>query len=153
VATEERPLSGGEGFAPVDHTADIALRVWAADLAGLFRQAARGLAGLLTDLRAVTPREEQQLQLEGLDLEELLVSWLGELLYRFESRGFLLPECRALRIEPHGTGVRLTATLAGERRDPARHPPGKAIKAATYHRLQIAPGPSGAYEVTIVFDT
>ncbi|MCK4412415.1 MAG: archease [Candidatus Eisenbacteria sp.] len=153
MTVEERREPGGEGFEPVDHTADVALRIWAADLEGLFRQAALGLVSFLTDPEQVSAVERHELRIEGIDLEELLVAWLGELLYRFETEQFLLADCRRLRIERQGTAYLLEATVHGERFDPRRHPGGTEIKAATYHGLRILPGETGAYEVTVVLDT
>ena len=143
----------GAGFTEIDHTADVGLRVWADDLEALFVQAARGLAALLTDAARVEPRIERAFELRGLDLEELLVAWLGELLYAREAEELLLVDIPELRIRRAADGFALQARARGERRDPARHPLGKPIKAATYHDLRIAPGADGRYVVTIIFDT
>ena len=153
MAASEPEAAGGGGFEPVDHTADLALRIWAPDLEGLFRQAARGMMGLVTEPGAVRPEGQYELTIAGIDLEELLVSWLGELLYRLETEQLLLTECRRLRIERGPGGFRLTATMRGEPFDARRHRLAAEIKAATYHGLRIAPGTEGGYEVTVVFDT
>ena len=142
-----------EGYAAIDHTADRGLRAWGADLEALFRQAALGLAAMLTDPATVRRRHAATIEVSGIDLEELLISWLGEILYRHESDGLLLAGCDELRITPEAGGFRLRARVAGEPRDPARHPAGAPVKAATYHNLRIAPDENGLYEVTIIFDT
>lgn len=142
-----------ESFEEVDHTADLGLRVHAASLEGLFGQAALGLASLLTEPLAVGSSERAEVEIHGLDLEELLVGWLNELLYRFESKRLVLTAFPELRIERVGEGYRLLATGTGGRWDPQRHPPGAPIKAATYHGLKIVPDADGGFEITLIFDT
>ncbi len=140
------------GFELIDHTADLGLRVWADDLAGLFQQAARGMITLLTVPQCATARHAQRIEVRGLDREELLVAWLGEILYRFDAQHMLLIEFEPPRIDADATGWRLTATARGEPWDPARHPIRSAVKAATYHGLRLAPDATGRYATTIIFD-
>ena len=90
----------GEGFEEIDHTADVGLRVWAPGLEGLFRQAALGLAALLTDPAELGARDGMRLEVRGIDLEELLVGWLNELLYRFETERMIAIAFPELSIEP-----------------------------------------------------
>jgi SHS2 domain-containing protein len=142
-----------EGFEEVDHTADLGLRVRAASLEGLFRQAALGLASLLTEPARLDARESVAIEIRGLDLEELLVGWLNELLYRFESGRLVLTAIPELRIERGGEGYRLLATGTGGRWDPQRHPSGAPVKAATYHGLKVVPATDGGFEIVLIFDT
>ena len=142
-----------EGFEEVDHTADLGLRVRAESLEGLLRQAALGLASLLTDPAAVGSSERATIEVRGIDLEELLVAWLNELLYRFESKRLVLTAFPELHIERGGEGYRLLAAGTGGRWDPQHHPPGAPIKAATYHGLKIVPATDGGFEITLIFDT
>ncbi|MBD3236443.1 MAG: hypothetical protein GF330_07055 [Candidatus Eisenbacteria bacterium] len=141
------------GFVTIDHTADVALRVWAPSVERLFVEAARGLLSLLTDPETVTAREGRRLEVSGLDLEELLVAWLNEILYRFESEGLLLAEVTSAELSAGEDDHRFGARCRGERYDPQRHPPGVGVKAATYHNLRIAPDRLGHYDVTLVLDT
>jgi len=145
-------MSEADGYAEIDHTADLGLRVWADTLEGLFHQAARGLADLLTDPATVVPRVERVFELRAIDLEELLVAWLNEILYAWESEDLLLAAIREMSIRRVGDGFALRARAAGETRDPARHPVGEPVKAATYHGLRIVPRADGRYEVTLIFD-
>jgi SHS2 domain-containing protein len=142
-----------EGFEEIDHTADLGLRVRAESLEGLFRQAALGLASLLTDPAAVGSAEQAAIEIRGIDLEELLVGWLNELLYRFESDRLVLTAFSELCIEETAGEYRLRAEATGGRWDPQRHPPGAPVKAATYHALKIVPAADGGFEITVVFDT
>ncbi|NLE76562.1 MAG: archease, partial [Chloroflexi bacterium] len=74
-------------FEETAHTADLALRLQAATLPGLFAAAARGMFSLMADLTPVQPRVKRALEVTGLDAEMLLVEWLNELLYLHEREG------------------------------------------------------------------
>jgi SHS2 domain-containing protein len=118
-----------------DHTADLGLRVEAATREELFAEAARGLTAMIVDDPAsIRPRDRERLSVAGTDPVYLLFDWLNELLYRFESRRMLYREFD-VRIGDSG----LTAELAGEPYDPARHPLQHEVKAITYHRLVLEP--------------
>ncbi len=61
-----------------EHTADVGIRIRAADLKGLFEEAARGLfAILVANLEAVRPVQETPFRLEGDRQDDLLFDWLA----------------------------------------------------------------------------
>jgi SHS2 domain-containing protein len=133
----------------IDHTADLGLRVWGWTLPELYANAAEGMCALFFELPAVEPRERRPITAEGHDREELLVDWLGELLYVAEVEQFLPCRFEILELNPR----RLRAEIAGEPFAPGRHRWRTGIKAATYHDLEITPAPGGGWSVQIVFDT
>ena len=74
----------------LDHTADAGLEVSAASWNDLFLQSAEGFYFLCLDgtaplAPAVSAGKRHELRLEALDLEELVVSWIHELLFLLES--------------------------------------------------------------------
>lgn len=75
---DERPFPG---FKEVPHTADIAIDVFASNLPELFNNAAQGLYHILGIRTGTAEVEKISLEIEELDTETLLVSFLGELLY------------------------------------------------------------------------
>src|SRR3984893_10930299 len=79
----EEACSDGSGmYETFEHTADLGLRVRAADLDTLFVEAARGLfAAVVEDLATVRPERAVQVQVAGDDREYLLFDWLKALLY------------------------------------------------------------------------
>ena len=81
----------------------------------------------------------------------MLVDWLQELLYRFETTGFVAQNAE-LRVasEEEGT-VALEGVLVGEAFDPERHPTKLPIKAVTYHRLAFE-ATEGGYFARVIFD-
>ncbi len=130
-------------FEEIEHTADIAIRVWGRDLAGLFANAAYGLACQLADPAEVERTAEQSVELEAYDAETLLVTWLGELLYLNERDGDVFIDFEM----GHVTPIHLRAVVrGGPAREHRRH-----IKAVTFSELEIVRTGAG-YETTIVFD-
>ena len=116
-----------------EHTADIGIRVRAADLNGLFEDAARGLfAVLMANPEAVRPVQELSFRIEAQRLDDLLHDWLAELLFAFDTRRVLLGE---FRVEV--SGDRLEASARGEPIDLQRHQLDMEIKAITYHELKV----------------
>jgi len=116
-----------------EHTADLGLRVRAADLETLFGEAARGLFSMIvSDLKSVRPVEQVTFELQGEVGELLLFDWLNELLYTYETRHLLLVE-----FEVHLGHSGLRATGKGEAVDPSRHELDHEVKAITYHGLKL----------------
>lgn len=134
-------------YAEIPHTADWALRVWAADLPALFSEAARGMNTLAGAVLAAAPRREVPFETTAPDAESLLVAFLSELVYYAEQEhtGF---DDFTLELSPETDGIFwLRAVLRGARFAELN----KAIKAVTYHGLAIRKTEQG-YETTIVFD-
>ena len=94
-------------FEFVPHTADIAVRLRSRTLGALFEAAAAGFTEALTDLTSVTRATERRIDLAAPDLEQLLVDWLEELLFLFETQGFL-PRETDVTITNQGTTVAMT---------------------------------------------
>jgi SHS2 domain-containing protein len=116
-----------------EHTADLGLRVRAADLDTLFAEAGEALfATLVENPQAVEPRQEVAINLSGDDLEYLFFDWLNRLLSLFETEHLLL--CK-FRVSVGSDG--LTGTAWGEALDRARHELGHEVKAITYHALKV----------------
>jgi len=132
-----------EGFEEVEHTADVAICVWGGDLAELFANAAYGLACQLAELDDVSLEFEHQIALEEPDVETLLVSWLGELLYLSERDKAVFTTFDIHTLEP----TCLEATVRGGPMCEGR----RAIKAVTFSELEIVETERG-YETTVVFD-
>ena len=138
------------GHTFIDHTADVA-----ADLDGrtpgeLFASAARALTDTMTPLDGVRPAIPQSVTIEAATLEDLLVDWLNELLYRFEVQNTLFSQFD-VTIDGAEGRWRLRATAAGEAFDPTRHPSRVLVKSATYHGLHVT-CENGTWRARIVFD-
>ena len=128
----------------IDHTADLALHIWADDLRDLFVTAARGMFSLIVPLDAIKPEHEATIELEALDVETLLVDWLNELLYLVEVQDIAFALVEIERV----SATRLRATVCGCAVPEYLN----YVKAATFHNLAVVETSEG-YETEIVFDT
>jgi SHS2 domain-containing protein len=129
-----------------DHTADIGLRIWAADRPSLYAEAARALFSLVVlKLDAVRPIEQRSFAIAGQQEDYLLFDWLTELLYTFETEHLLFSE---FEVDVDRDGLR--AIARGERLDRARHELDHEVKAITYHGLKVAAAAAGWVAEVIV---
>jgi SHS2 domain-containing protein len=134
-------------YRQIPHTADLAWRLWGKDLPELFENAGRALSATLTDIRSLRRRETRLVNLDSSDREALLVDWLNHLLYLFDIDGFV---GRVFRVGAL-TSEHLEASVRGDIFDAARHPTKTAVKAATFHRLEIVPEADG-WRAMVVLD-
>jgi len=130
------------GHREVEHTADWELEVWAPDMAGLLEEAARGMYELMGVEISEESRCHGQLEIAADDREQLLVSFLEELLFIADSEkvaydGFML------RLQDGSLVARLEGGSFLSR--------SKEIKAVTYHQLKIVETKRGL-KTSIVFD-
>ena len=78
-----------------EHTADLGLRVRAADLDTLFAEAGRGLFSIVVEnLDAVRPLQTRNFEVTGTDREYLLFDWLNELLFVCDTERMVFAELR-----------------------------------------------------------
>jgi SHS2 domain-containing protein len=133
----------GQRFEEIEHTADIAIRVWGRDLAELFANSASGMACQLADPGEAEFTVEQSVELDAYDVETLLVSWLSELLYLGEREECVFYDFDLFEVTPTG----LRATVRGK----AVHEQRRHIKAVTFSDLEIIQTDEG-YETVVVFD-
>ena len=130
-----------------DHTADLGLRVYGSSLAELFENAGFALFDVLTDMARVKPRQTLSFRLQRDNMEELLVEWLGSLLYEFDTGRLLFSQFSVEHID----GLWLAASARGEQFSPGCHEIKTRLKAVTYHGLSIR-RENGLWQATVVID-
>ena len=79
----------GEDFEIVDHTADVGIIAYGADMSQAFASAAKALFSLITELDDVKEVLYRDIELTAPDQESLLVEWLNELIYQFDTENIL----------------------------------------------------------------
>jgi SHS2 domain-containing protein len=136
-----------EAFEIFDHTADIGIIAYGADFEKLFSNAALALFSLITDLESIQEKLHLDLEVRSEDRDGLLVDWLNELIYCFDSRHTLF---NRFDIETL-THTALKATCYGEDFDPNKHKIKIGVKAATYHLLRLDTDESG-YKAQVILD-
>ncbi|NVL90472.1 MAG: archease [Desulfobacterales bacterium] len=131
----------------IEHTADLGFKAYGAGLEELFAHAAEALFETLVSLESIKEREERSIEVEADALDDLMVSWLGELLYLYDTEGLLFKGFQVKQIENN----RLEANVRGEILDLARHEIKTEIKAVTYHQLYVKKI-GGTWEARVIFD-
>jgi len=135
------------GFEVLDISGDVGLKVTGADLKELFADAGKGLYSLITDPQKIEEKKAVRVTLESHSLEGLLVSWLNELIFQFDTYGYIGKGVEIREIE----GNSMDATVTGEDFEPGRHESRLLVKAATYHGLKIEKA-NGLYRADVIFD-
>ena len=114
----------------IEHTADVGIAAEAPTLEAVFEQTALGLFEILGGWDPGAG-EETELRLEPADHGGLLVDWLNELLFVQDTRDIVFTSLRVGKVDESG----LIATI--ETRPRSEQLDGTAVKAATYHRLEV----------------
>jgi SHS2 domain-containing protein len=134
-------------FQIIDHTADVGIIAYGADVKELFSNAALALFSLITEPESIAEKLQRHLEINSEDRDSLLVEWLNELIYLFDAEHILF---HRFDIESLSNN-QLKATCYGEDIDPSKHKIKLGVKAATYHMLKIEKDRNG-YKVQIIFD-
>jgi len=136
-------------FEIIDHTADIGIRVRAADWHGLLRSAAWGMLACMGELRRAAGAAEEQIavRLEAGTRADLLRDWLAEILFYIDQRRWTLVAILELRADER----RLDAVVAFAAFDPEASAMGRELKAVTYHGLRVEQSRDGL-TATVILD-
>jgi SHS2 domain-containing protein len=133
-------------FEELEHTADVRMRISAPDLPSLFSESGFALAKTLYGpYHFETPVNSFSIEAEGKDPEELMVNFLSELLFLFETE-YLVPQKITISIDSSVSG-----TVEGVLFDRAKHAGGIGVKGISYSGMSLAKTDTG-YELIIIFD-
>jgi SHS2 domain-containing protein len=131
----------------IDHTADFGIRVFGADAADLFRNGALALTDMITDAQRVKGTHACHVRVVGNDWQDLMVNWLGELLYLWAGKEMVIQDVAIESICEN----EIEAVARVETYSPQRHVLKNEIKAVTYHQIQVFD--SGAqWQAQVIFD-
>lgn len=119
-----------EPYKILDHEADAGFEVYGHDEGELFQNSVHALFSLITDLEAVHPVVEKQIEIP--DGTESLVIFLNELLYLWDVEKYI-PKI----VEIVKENKKIRGTLKGETFDENRHPILGTVKAVTYHQFSV----------------
>lgn len=132
----------------VDHTADIIVRAIGSTLAEAFAAAGEALFDIITDSAEIEGTESLQFEIESIDLEGLLITFLSELIVIHETQNIVLSGF-SVTIDNHR---RLLCAAKSEPFDPHRHGEGTPVKGISYHELKIERRRDGKHVVEVLFD-
>ena len=147
-----------EKYRLIDHTADIGIEVVGDNLSQLFSNAGYALFDVIADLSLVNSKVSKSLIIKGRDLEELMVNWLGELIYIFATKSIIFKEFNIVelstfkkKLSEEVEWLKLIAEIKGEKYDCKVHVINTVVKAITYHQLKIMKDSSG-WNTRVILD-
>ena len=126
---------------------DVGIRAYGKTIAETFANAGIGMYSLITDISAAGEGTSIAFDVSGDSPEGLLVSYLNELIFRFDTYGFIGRKIDIGDI----SGFSMTVGVHGEEFDLGRHEQRLLIKAATYHNIKVEKTDEG-WMVEVVFD-
>jgi SHS2 domain-containing protein len=132
-----------------EHTADAKFQAYGATLEEAFANAGLAMYSIVVDTEQVKPAFEEQIRVDGSDLNALLYNFLEELLFLFDTKGFLLKEIAKITIEKQEQYV-LTAVARGDLHLDQYAITGE-VKAVTYNEMEVTES-EGTFTVQVVVD-
>ena len=139
----------GFSYAEDGPTADLTVDTWGETLEEVFRQSALALFNAITPIEGISQDETREFEVQGHDLGALLFNFLDELLYLQEVDLIVFS---GFDLEIDREKFTLKAVCHGEPFDLARHTQGIAIKAVTFHMMNIQQTDEG-WKLRVVLDT
>jgi len=134
-------------FSFLDHTADMGIIIRHEDLEGLFETAAAAMMHIMVRPRTMLNPAQKDLLISGLDLPDLMIRWLGEILYLYDAEREIVTDARILTLSRHGLKARIFFTPF----DPSTFEVLCEIKAVTYHQAQVRKK-GDHWEARVIFD-
>ena len=126
-----------KGYEFLEHTADAYIAAYGKDLAESFENAAVAMFDVMTEVEKVSPKVEDEVEVEAEDEYALLYNWLEALLVKSETKGMLYSRFEVSHLGQNTNGFKLAAKFWGEKFDPKKHLQKVSVKAVTYHRMEI----------------
>lgn len=136
-----------ERYEIIPHTADIGIKAYGKDLKELFANAAYGMFDIIADLDGLKSSITVSIKAQAPNREELLVAWLGELLYHFYTKQIIFFDFEIEELTDTRVKAKASGRSVGENRNRLK----TEIKAVTYHELKIE-GKKKRFTATVIFD-
>ena len=150
-------------FKIIEHTADIGIEAYGENLNELFENAAYGMFSIIAYPGKVEEKETAEIKILQPTLEDLLHSWLEELLFRESTEEILFSkfivriyDYAEISLDSLEERFSLIGKAFGEKINPKKHRLKTEIKAATYYQLKIEhytiSDKRSAFKARVIFD-
>lgn len=148
------------GYEYLDHPADVGFTARGATLEECFAAAAEAFNEFGWESGRAEPRKALEVRARAASLEDLMFSWLSELLYLNDGEQWVF---RRFEVVSVAQGVvqdpgqekdgqwEIQAVAHGEKFDETRHRARTYVKAVTYHQLAVRET-AGGWEATVYID-
>lgn len=134
----------------IEHTADIGIKAFGKDLKELFTNAAVGMFSIIAAEHRVQSTEYRafrtfEIRKKADKLEDLLVGWLGELLFLFSTKNIVFNKFNIKELDEKHIKAIVSAV------DTKNYKLKTEIKAVTYYMLEVAKKDTG-WQAQVIFD-
>jgi SHS2 domain-containing protein len=131
----------------IDHTADLGMVVKGFDVRNLFANAAYAMMDIMVEEDTCGGGYKRKIVIEGEDYPDLMVRWLGEIIYLFDAERQLVSGIEITAIGPNRLESVVTLTGLVE----SHYEIKTEIKAVTYHQISVQ-SKGGEWEAQVIFD-
>ena len=122
-----------------EHTADAGIEVEDKNLSEAFQEVSLAFTEIITGGNLPTSESFYVIDLEGTDLDNLLIRYVSYLIFLFDTENFIVGSTNLdISIDESN---RLRGKIYGEIYKESKHGYGVEIKAISYHMLHISEGP------------
>ena len=111
----------------------MAVRITGNSQAELFVNSGLALFDVMADPDKIEVKDRLPLEVEAADRDELIVNWLRELLYLYQSGGYLVKEFKIIEVKDS----LVKAEVCGEKVDPDRHEIKQEIATVAEHKSRM----------------
>lgn len=137
-------------FEVLDISGDVGIRAYGESCEDAFVNAGIGMYSLITDIGKIDERQAIDIETKGDSLEGLLVSYLNELIFQFDTYGFIGKRIEIITFSNQQSAF-IKVKVYGEEFDPDRNERRLLVKAATYHNIKVEKI-NDKWEIEVVFD-
>ena len=132
------------GYEFLPHTTDAYIEATGATLEQAFEYAGTALFDTMCDVKSISSKHTEEIEVSGNDEVRLLYDWLESLLLKFELDGRVYSMFGVAPIKKSAETLQTKARISGEEYDKEKHGAKVEVKAVTYHKMEIFRGDSNA---------
>lgn len=132
-------------------TADIAFEAFGKNLNELFESAALAVQETMLEIKSIDGKEEKSLELEAESIEELLFTFLEELVFLKDAEQLVFNRINC-SIEKKDGEFKLRAKLFGDKLNFKKHELKDDVKAITKHLFKITKLTDKSFKCLVVLD-
>ncbi len=137
-------------FEVMDISGDVGIRAYGKSCEEAFVNAGIGMYSLITDIEGIDEKQAVDIEAKSDSLEGLLVSYLNELIFQFDTYGFIGKRIEIIAFS-HQPSAFMKVKVYSEEFDADRHERRLLVKAATYHNIKVEKI-NDKWEIEVVFD-
>lgn len=135
----------------LDISGDIGIKALGRSCEEAFISAGIAMYSLITDIEKVDEKQHLEVAVESDSLEGALVRYLNELIFQFDTYGFIGRRIEIIASELLTPNPQLKIIVYGEEFDAEKHDRKLLVKAATYHNIKVQKT-DDIWEIEVIFD-